>query len=162
MKIGVISDTHIPQRANTIPSEVLEGFRGVDLILHAGDLVDIAVLKELKKIASVKAVVGNMDSAVVSKDLPKKEIIKVNNFKIGLIHGYGSPIGLKERIRREFDDKIDMIIFGHSHKPEMVTEDGILFFNPGSPTDKFFSPYRSYGIVEINDKIEAKIIKIKD
>ena len=85
MKIGVISDTHIPERASAIPPQVLEGFKGVDLILHAGDLVDLSVLEELKKIAKVRAVVGNMDSEVVSKGLPKKEVIQANNFSVFLL-----------------------------------------------------------------------------
>jgi hypothetical protein len=160
MRIGVISDTHIPISAKEIPKVVYEVFRGVDLILHAGDLVEISVLRELKKMAEVKAVVGNMDSSEVIQVLPKREIIEINNFRIGLVHGYGPPIGLEKRVRSEFEDKIDIIVYGHSHHPENKTKDGILFFNPGSPTDKIFSPYNSYGIIQIDDKINAEIIKV--
>ena len=159
MKIGVISDTHIPLKAKGIPVEVLNGLKGVDLILHAGDLIDVSVLEQLRKIAEVKAVVGNMDNPEVVRTLSKKEVVKVNNFKIGLIHGFGPPNGIEERIRGEFEGNIDVIVFGHSHSAVNETRNGVLFFNPGSPTDKFFAPFNSYGIIEINDKIEAKIIK---
>jgi putative phosphoesterase len=128
--------------------------------LHAGDFVEPRVLESLKKLAPVRAVVGNMDHHDVVKLLPKKDLIKINNFKIGLIHGYGAPEGLEQRIRKEFQEKPDVIVFGHSHQPVNEVKDGILFFNPGSPTDKVFSTSNSYGIIEINDKIQAKIITL--
>jgi putative phosphoesterase len=101
-----------------------------------------------------------MDHPDVVKILPKKDIIKIDNFKIGLIHGYGAPLGLEQRIRKEFEEKMDVIVFGHSHQPVNEVKDGILFFNPGSPTDKIFSSSNSFGIIEINDNIKAKIITL--
>ena len=160
MRIGVISDTHIKNKNEALPKVICEEFKNVDMILHAGDLVKISVLDELKKFAEVKAVVGNMDYPEVVSSLPKKELIKIGKFKIGLIHGYGPPEGLIERIRKEFDGQIDAIIFGHSHRPVNELIDNILFFNPGSPTDKIFAPYNSFGIIEINNKIKAKIITL--
>ena len=73
-----------------------------------------------------------------------------------------NPIRISNRTdNNEFKkDKVDIIIFGHSHTPENKKIDGILFFNPGSLTDKDFAPYNSYGILELNDEIEAKIIRI--
>ena len=87
MKIGIISDTHIPVSASALPGKVIEYFSGTDLILHAGDFIDLAVLEELKRISSVEAVRGNMDSPEVKQILPRKKIIQVGSFKIGLIHG---------------------------------------------------------------------------
>lgn len=163
MKIGVISDTHIPDRAKDIPQEILESFKSVDMIIHAGDLVDIGVLVKLKSLCpNVKAVVGNMDPQDVKNKLPEKEIIKIGDYKIGVMHGYGSPNNLVNLMDESFkDDDLDIIIFGHSHFPVNQNKNGILYFNPGSPTDKIFSPFNSYGMIEINDKIEAKIIKLK-
>lgn len=158
MKIGVISDTHIPHRAKKIPKKITQLFSNVDLIIHAGDLVDISILDELEIIAKVEVVKGNMDGA--DNPYPIKKILSIEELKIGLIHGYGSPFGLRDRIRKEFDE-LDIIIYGHSHKPYNKTENGILFFNPGTPTDKIFALYNSIGILEINGK-EAKgeIIRI--
>ncbi|MCM8799551.1 MAG: metallophosphoesterase [Candidatus Omnitrophica bacterium] len=164
VKIGVISDTHIPERAKTIPNKVLDSLKEMDLILHAGDLVEMKVLEILKSICkNVKAVYGNMDSSEVIKNLPQKELISVEGLCIGLFHGWGAPWGLIQLLNRVFkDDNPDIIIFGHSHQPFNKKEKDILYFNPGSPTDKIFSLYNSYGILEIdNNSIKrAEIIKI--
>lgn len=161
MRIGVISDTHIPKMAKDIPKAVYNGFKNVDLILHAGDFVEADFLKKLKDFKKTIGVYGNLDSGEVTNILKAKEIIEVGGFRIGLIHGWGAPEGLTERIRMEFkDEKIDCIVFGHSHSPFNETKNGILFFNPGSPTDKIFAPYNSYGSLEITDKIVGKITKL--
>lgn len=162
MKIAVISDTHIPDRADSIPKKVMEVLRNVDMIIHAGDLVDPSVLEELKSVCNnVRAVCGNMDPPELKNKLPDKDIVVIGKYRLGLMHGYGAPSKLTELLQNVFkDDNVNIIIFGHSHFSVNEKIGGILFFNPGSLTDKVFSPFNSYGIIEINDKIEAKIIKI--
>jgi len=160
MKIGVISDTHIPERALDLPKEIYAAFKDCELILHAGDLISIDVLKSLEKICPVTAVVGNMDSPEVRIRLKEKEIISVGNFKIGLIHGKGHPKNLLDFIKGAFNDKLDAVVFGHSHTPLNEKKEGVLYFNPGSPTDTLFSPCRSYGILEIGSDIKGTIVKI--
>lgn len=162
MRIGVIADTHIPERAKDLPQEILKDFNQVDMVIHAGDLLDSTVLAKLKSACkTVKAVYGNMDYDEVKKLLPEKEIIEAENYRIGVMHGYGAPANLIELLELSFkDDRVDVVIFGHSHAAFNERKNNILYFNPGSPTDKIFSPYNSYGIIEISDKIEAKIIKI--
>lgn len=156
MKIGVISDTHIPDRIDKIPQEILRDFEDVDMIIHAGDFVEIRVLNKLKAICSnVKAVWGNMDHREIKQLLPEKEVFKVGKHKIGLMHGYGAPNTLIETILSSFkNDSVDLVIFGHSHSAFNETKNGILLFNPGSPTEG------SYGIIEINDTITPRIIKL--
>jgi len=162
MRIGVISDTHIPDRAQELPPEVLEQLRHVDMVIHAGDLVDLSVLEKLRAVCgSVKAVWGNMDPPEVKKELAEKEILKIGRHKIGIMHGYGHPAKLIELLSSVFkNDGVDIIIFGHAHYSVNEKKGNVLFFNPGSLTDKVFAPYNSYGIIEINDKVEAKIIKL--
>jgi putative phosphoesterase len=162
VKIGVISDTHIPDRAKAIPQIILDEFKKVDMVIHAGDFVDLNVLKTLRNVCTdVRAVWGNMDPYEIRKGFSEKEIIKVANYRIGVTHGYGHPDKLIELTTKIFkDDRVNIIIFGHSHKPVNEKKDDILYFNPGSPTDKVFSPYNSYGIIEITDKIEARIVKL--
>ncbi len=162
MKIGVIADTHIPDRAKEIPQEILEAFKGVDMVLHAGDLVDSSVLDKLKAVCKdVRAVRGNMDHDEVRKGLPEKEVIHAGNYKIGIIHGYGNPNKLIDLVTEIFkNDNCDLIIFGHSHSALNEKRGKIIYFNPGSATDKIFASSNSYGIIEINDKIEAKIVNI--
>lgn len=161
-KIAVISDTHIPDRAKEIPPKVLEEIKKVDMVIHAGDLVDIEVLDTLRSACkNVTAVCGNMDPEELRKVLPEKEILKIGNYRIGVMHGYGTPNKLIELLSLVFKcDNVNIVIFGHSHSPVNEKRGNVLFFNPGSLTDKAFSKYNSYGIIEINDKIEAKIIKI--
>jgi len=162
MKIGVIADTHITNRAGEIPQEVLQAFKNVDMVIHAGDLVDEGVLDKLKSVCKdVRAVWGNMDPYEVRQRVPEKQVIPIGKHRIGLVHGYGHPKNLIELASEIFkDDHVDLIIFGHSHQALNEKKGEILYFNPGSPTDRNFAPFNSYGLIEINDKIEARIVKI--
>ena len=162
MKIGVIADTHIPDRAGDIPQQIMENFKNADMIIHAGDLVNLSVLDKLQALCKdIRAVYGNMDSDDVRKKLPQKQLIKVGNYNIGVMHGHGNPNKLMDFMAEQFKNhNVDLLIFGHSHYALNEKKGNILYFNPGSPTDKIFAPYNSYGLIEINDKIEAKIIKL--
>jgi hypothetical protein len=152
----------MPDRAKELPSKIVEEFGHVDLIIHAGDITTKAVLEKLKGLAEVKAVHGNMDTVEIAGILPRKEILKCGKFTFGIFHGSGNPAFILEQLQKEFkDDKVDIIIFGHSHKAMNEKIGKVLFFNPGSPTDKFFAPFNSFGIIELNDKINAKIIKLE-
>ena len=158
MKIGVVSDTHSLE----LPQVMLEDFKEVDFIIHAGDFCSLDVLNRFKKIKDVKAVYGNMDGHDMRQVLPRKQIIPCGKFTIGIFHGEGAPKMLLEKVQSEFQgEKVDAVIFGHSHQPMNETIDGVLYFNPGSPNDTVHAPYRSYGILDVNDKITGKIVKIK-
>lgn len=159
MKIGVLSDTHVPAIAPSLPAAVFELFKDCELILHAGDIVELSVLDELRAIAPVEAVAGNMDGGDVHRALPVKKIIPVGKFRIGLIHGKWKLDIQKEMIRKEFD-KVDLIVYGHSHSPFWGMVDGVLFLNPGSPTDKRWAPFNSVAILEAGDELTAEIVRI--
>ena len=159
MKIGVVSDTH----SHELPAMMLEDFKKVDLIIHAGDLCSLDILENFKKIKEVKAVYGNMDGPEVRCVLPRRQIIPCGKFAIGLYHGEGHPQKLLNKVQAEFKgDQVNAVIFGHSHQPMNEEIDGVLYFNPGSPNDKVFAPYCSYGILEVNDRIIGKIIKVRE
>lgn len=161
MKIGVISDTHIPTRADRVPQAVFRHFKGVHLILHAGDIEDMMVIYDLEEIAPVKAVVGNMDPYELREELPVKRIVKAGGVNIGLIHGWGDPKGLPQRVLEAFSgENVQCIVFGHSHQPFNEEVQGILLFNPGSPTDRMFATYNSIGILHIEKGIKGEIIKL--
>jgi len=156
----VLSDTHIPRVAQDLPKKIYDEIANVDMIIHAGDFVEKEVLDKLASLKDLKAVCGNMDAANLQNRLKSKEVITVGNFRIGLIHGYGAPRDIVSTVRDEFTD-VNAIVFGHSHSAMNEVRDGILFFNPGSPTDKIFATTNSYGILEVTDKgIEGRIIKL--
>jgi hypothetical protein len=162
MRIGILSDTHIPERADALPQKLVDAFQSVDMIIHAGDLVDIKVIDTLKGLCkNVKAVRGNMDPPDARKRLPEKEIIQVGRFRIGVMHGYGAPDHLIPMLTEAFKgDSVDIIIFGHSHHPLIEKRGTTYFINPGSATDTIFAPYCSYALLEINKDINARIIKL--
>lgn len=149
MRIGVLSDTHIPSRARELPPEVLSGLDGVDLIIHAGDLVHSNVLSRLARIAPVHAVCGNMDPPPLRRILPRRQVVEAQGWRIGVVHGDGSSGSTLTRALRSFKD-VDCIVFGHSHRAVCVRQEGLLLLNPGSPTDKRMSPQYSYAILTLS------------
>lgn len=160
MKILVLSDTHIPRVANDLPAKIYKAIESVDMIFHAGDFVDEDLLCKLKILRQTTAVYGNMDSPAIQRTLKAKEVVQIGKVRIGLIHGYGAPSELPETVMSEFKN-VNAIVFGHSHKPLNMVKDGVLLFNPGSPTDTVFASDNSYGILEvINDELKGMIVKI--
>jgi hypothetical protein len=161
MRILVISDSHVPRMAKDLPKAVYAEAKKCDLILHAGDIAEKGLLEKLKKIKKTVAVSGNMDSPELAATLKPREVVELGGFRIGLTHGWGSPDGLIERVYDSFKkDKVDCIVFGHSHHAVNETRNGVIFLNPGSPTDKIFAKFNSYGIIKISRKIEAEIVKL--
>lgn len=161
MKIGVIADTHVKTEEQLVSlKDVVEGhLSGVDMILHAGDLVSVAVMDYLEEVAPTVAVCGNMDFPEVKAALPTEEVIEAAGFKIGLTHGWGPPEGLIERVMNRFSD-VDCTIFGHSHSSYNQAIGGILCFNPGSPTDKVFTQTNSVGILHLGEGILGEIVAL--
>ncbi len=161
VKVIVISDTHIPAACGSLPDTLLEKLKGADIIIHAGDFTELSVIDVLKKIAPLYAVAGNMDCNMVKRQFPAKRIIELASFKIGIAHGYGSPDNLVAYVKNLFkEDKLDCIIYGHSHIPKIDYIDDTLYFCPGSPTEKVFAPYNSFGILEIDEKITPTIVRL--
>lgn len=163
-RIGVLSDTHAQRLEPELMARLAEIFRGVELILHAGDLVGLGVLDDLAGLvdhdpARVVAVCGNMDGAAVTTSLPARREVKVAGRTIGLVHGGGAPVGLAGRVRREFD-RPDAIVFGHSHRPYHAVKDGVLMFNPGSVSRGFMGS-GTVGVLTLAEAgIEGEIVKL--
>ena len=159
MRILVLSDTH----SDTLPKAVLNEIKNVDKIFHVGDFTDISILDRLKKEKEVLAVYGNMDGMDLRGVLPRQLVVKCEDVTFGLFHGEGGPDKLLEKVRGVFQcEKLDVIVFGHSHTPMNEVVDGVLMFNPGSPTDMVRSPFLSYGILEVKGSaVKGQIVKIK-
>lgn len=152
MRIGIVGDTHVPDRATHIPPAAIEALQGVDLILHAGDISTPAVLDKLRRLAPVLAVQGNNagDRRHFDPPLPRRIVVRVNGYRIGMTHGVQNlpqrlrdyaiaKLGYKHtlaesvgwRARRQFD-AVDAIVYGHIHWPWIGTLDGALMVNPGA------------------------------
>lgn len=161
VRIAVLSDTHLPdsEEARAFLAYLLEDVLApVDLVLHAGDLVSPDLLAAFDPYP-LHAVRGNMDPA--SPGIPIKKRIQVNGFAIGLIHGWGPAEGLAERAYQEFaGTPIDCLVYGHSHQPACYQHGGVLFFNPGSATDRRRMTYHSVGLLEIDETIRGTIIPL--
>jgi uncharacterized protein len=162
MKIGVISDTHLQDKSPRLPKAVISAFKDVQMIIHCGDITELNVLDELKNICpQVRAVQGNMDSEEIKAKLPVKDVFFAGKYKLALTHGRGAPVTIIETVLNEFrQEKPDIIIFGHTHYPINEKREGVVLFNPGSAMDKIYAKFNSFGIIELNDKIETRIIKI--
>ena len=159
MRFVVISDTH----SQPLPEALLEDIRKADAVIHVGDFCDIEILQDLRREKETRAVYGNMDGLDIREILPRQVVFSCENVRIGLVHGEGGPDKLLDRVKGMFKgEKVDAVIFGHSHLPFNEVIDGVLFFNPGSPTDMVRAPFRSYGVIEVKDKsIKGQIVKLK-
>ena len=160
MLIGLISDTHIPDRARIIPQNVIDTFSDVDLILHAGDLTSLDVIEELENIAPVMAVQGNMDRAN-GINLPKAKTLEVEGVKIGMVHGEVYPRADTQQLvylAKQLD--VNILVSGHSHQPKIEQTDGVLLINPGSPIVPRLAD-RTVMLLEIHNKeVDVQIVKI--
>lgn len=133
--VGLISDTHIPVRAKSIPKGVFKVFDSVDFIVHAGDLVRLAVIDELEQLAPVLAVHGNMDGPEVSGALPKLNSLKISDWKIGVMHDPSTSFGMGKMREIAKHNGFDVFVFGHTHNSSIKWEGKTLYINPGSPTN---------------------------
>ena len=133
--VGLISDTHVPTRARRIPEKVFRIFENVDFIIHAGDLVELAVVDELEQLAPALAVHGNMDGPEVSGALPKLNSLKVSDWKIGVMHDPHTIFGMGKMREIAKKNGFDVFVYGHTHNSNIKWEGKMLYINPGSPTN---------------------------
>ena len=152
IRIGIISDTHISGKNIAKLSKVLDVIAdGYDMMVHTGDFTSFdaaAILEESINIPLI-GVTGNMDNAEIHCHFPYKRSFNVEDFKIGVIHGWGAPHDLKERIDKTFEDE-NVIIFGHTHIPCDEYYNNRRFLNPGSVTQGRNGLGNSMGILEIH------------
>ena|SRR5580698_496664 len=148
MKIGIISDTH-----GLLRPEAIAALRGVEHILHAGDVGDPAILDELRRIAPLTAIRGNIDRSGPCAQLPAIELIELSGHSIYMLHD------VHELDLDPVAAGIQIVVSGHSHKPLIDWKKGVLYFNPGSAGPRRFSLPISIGFLEISgeDQIVPKI-----
>lgn len=160
MRIGVISDTHIPGRAHSLPRRVFEVFEEVDLILHAGDFVTPAVLEELSTVAETRGVAGNIDDSSIHDSLPETVVIDLDGIRVGMVHDSGLSKGRRQRMISKFPG-CRVVVFGHSHQPLLEDEQGLMLLNPGSACDPRSAKTATVALLTIRDAHpEAELIEL--
>ncbi|CAM4008528.1 metallophosphoesterase family protein [Mesobacillus thioparans] len=163
MKVVVVSDTHMPKKAKQLPMILKRDLEDCDYIIHAGDWQTVELYHQLQQYAPIIGVTGNVDGPELKSLLNLKEVFLAGDFRIGIVHGYGTGKTTEKRAIDAFaDDPVDCIIYGHSHIPVLKENNGVVIFNPGSPTDKRRQKEFSYGILTIGERIEGKHIFFKD
>ena len=158
--IAIISDTHLPRGSRTLPAACVSRLRAADLIIHAGDLIAVSVLGQLRAFGKVAAVHGNVDGAAVRALLPDRLELTLGDARLGIVHDAGTAKGRLQRLRRSFAEA-DAVIFGHSHIPLLERDPSSDFqiFNPGSPTDKRRQPSYTMGWAQVSGgKISFEIV----
>ncbi|NSW75596.1 MAG: metallophosphoesterase [Candidatus Atribacteria bacterium] len=152
MRIVILSDTHLPERAKDLPKKVYEELEKASFILHAGDLTEWWVMERLKEFAPLKVVRGNMDSQEVKAQLPEKEVFELEGIRTGLIHGLGSPAETRRKVKEAFQgENLRLLVYGHTHQPCIEKIESVVWVNPGSPTDFVFAPFFSFAYLDVKD-----------
>jgi uncharacterized protein len=144
-RLLLLADTHLPKRAKDLPPEVWRAVDDADLVVHAGDWVDVAALDALESRAQrLVGVAGNNDHGVLRERLPEVARLEVEGLQLGVVHETGPATGRETRCDAAYPD-LDVLVFGHSHIPwDTTTPRGLRLLNPGSPTDRRRQPFCTY------------------
>lgn len=161
MNVAVISDTHLPRGARRLPDDCLERLRAADLILHAGDVVALSVLEELRALGPpLHGVHGNMDDAELRALLPRSTVVEAAGARIGMVHDPGPAAGRGDRLAGRFPG-CHAVVYGHTHVPEVERAASTWILNPGSPTERRRSPSHTMLVLEIHDgEIRPELLEV--
>ncbi|MFK3669956.1 metallophosphoesterase family protein [Leifsonia aquatica] len=152
MKLLMISDTHVPKRARTLPEQVLAAVDAADVVIHAGDWVDTATLDVLEERSRrLVGVWGNNDGPELRGRLPEVARVELGGLRFAVVHETGPAAGRETRADGDYPDA-DVLVFGHSHIPwDTVSPAGLRLLNPGSPTDRRRQPECTYLTASVAD-----------
>lgn len=159
MKIAVISDTHLDHPTEGFKRHMKTLFGDVDMVFHAGDMTSSSVFDYLSN-WDLRAVRGNMDDFDLAARLPESRVEEIAGTRIGIIHGWGSPRGLEDKVLSALPG-VDIIVFGHSHVPLNIKKGGIILFNPGSYRGGYSAP-GTVGIIEIAGEVTLRHLHVDE
>ncbi|AXL13724.1 metallophosphoesterase [Microbacterium foliorum] len=161
-RLLLIADTHVPARAKRLPDAVLSAVEEADIVVHAGDWIDVATLDLLESRARrLVGVHGNNDGPALRERLPEIARLTVEGVEISVVHETGQKQRREERMDAAFPGT-DLLVFGHSHIPwDTVAPSGMRLLNPGSPTDRRRQPVCTMMTVVIDGgRIDATLVPI--
>ena len=163
-RLTLISDTHVPTRARRLPDAVWRAIDDADLVMHAGDWIDVATLDAIEeRAARLVGVAGNNDGVELHERLGEFARIDVEGLRFGVVHETGAAAVREARMDAAYDD-LDVLVFGHSHIPwDTVTPRGIRLLNPGSPTDRRRQPVGTLmtAIVDAGELRDVTLVPIE-
>jgi len=158
LRLLLLADTHLPRRARDLPAEVWAAVDAADVVVHAGDWVDVAALDALEaRAARLVAVYGNNDGPALRQRLPLVARAELAGLRFAVVHETGPASGREQRMAARFPDT-DVLVFGHSHIPwDTVAPGGLRLLNPGSPTDRRRQPACTYMTAHVTDRSLAEV-----
>jgi putative phosphoesterase len=141
----MLADTHVPKRARDLPEQVWREVDRADIVIHAGDWVEVWLLDALEeRAAQLVGVHGNNDHGVLRERLPAVARVRIEDLAFGVVHETGQKTGRERRCDAQYPD-LDVLVFGHSHIPwDTTAASGLRLLNPGSPTDRRRQPFCTY------------------
>jgi putative phosphoesterase len=159
VRLLFLADTHVPKRARDLPPRVWDEVRDADVVLHAGDWVDVDLLDELESRATrLVACWGNNDGTELRRRLPERADATLGGLRFTVVHETGSATGREARMAREYPDT-DVLVFGHSHIPwDTTTKTGLRLINPGSPTDRRRQPFCTYMTATVHSAALSDVV----
>jgi putative phosphoesterase len=152
VRLLLLADTHVPNRARNLPAQVWQEVEAADVVLHAGDWVAPQLLDELQaRSRRLVACWGNNDGPALRSRLPERADATLGGVRFTVVHETGSSVGREARMSHRYPDT-DVLVFGHSHIPwDSTTKTGLRLLNPGSPTDRRRQPSCSYMTATVGD-----------
>lgn len=159
VRLLLIADTHVPKRAKDLPARVWEEVTKADVVVHAGDWVEPALLDALEARARrLVACWGNNDGAELRRRLPERADVTLGGLRFTVVHETGAATGRETRMAREYPDT-DVLVFGHSHIPWNTTaKTGLRLLNPGSPTDRRRQPHCTYMTATVGNGVLSDLV----
>ena len=141
----MMADTHVPKRARDLPGQLWEAVEKADVVIHAGDWVDVALLDQLEsRAARLLCCYGNNDGPELRARLPEVGRATLGGVRFAVVHETGGRDGRERRCAAAYPD-VDVLVFGHSHIPwDTTAGTGLRLLNPGSPTDRRRQPFCTY------------------
>ena len=154
VSLVLTSDTHVPHRSRDLPSALWAAIDAADVVVHAGDWVDVALLDELERRSRrLLAVHGNNDHGPLRERLPEVARAEIAGLRFAVVHETGDRKGREERCAARFPDA-DVLVFGHSHIPwDTTARTGLRLLNPGSPTDRRRQPHGTFVTAVADDGV---------
>ena len=158
MRLLIISDTHVPNRARELPPTIWDEVAVADVVIHAGDWVSPKLLDDLQqRAARLVGVYGNNDGSELRSRLPEIARVTLDGLRMAVIHETGPKAGRELRADRDFPTT-DVLVFGHSHIPwDSVSPAGLRLLNPGSPTDRRRQPVCTYLTASVTAGVLADV-----